>query len=221
MQLILAAANQFAERAELGIPLPIQPADVTEVRGRAEVHRTLVFTVSGRHRFSWFMTENLRGRINYDDLKYSTPRIDLQTFLPSLTNVPSLITTNEALKIAERCLHRLGYDRLKQFRLPPLVAQFTHQNGPDDVPKPVPLYGIRWLPVKEDGWEPYVFEIEVSGITKRVTRFGQLTLEGAIIDLRSFMTNSQTKARAPATNAGRAARAIQTPPSKRTIGTNH
>jgi hypothetical protein len=209
LQLILAAFNQFAERAELDIQLPIQQEDITQIKIRERPYGWCFMIVGDRHRFNWTIIGNpgdMRGRINYDDLKYSTPRIDRQTFLPSLTNVPSLITTNEALKIAERCLHRLGYGEKKQYRLPPLIAQFTHQNGPQDVPKPVPLYGIRWLPMEEDAWESYIFEIEVSGITKKVTRLGQLTFEGNIVDLRQFLTNgmpgSQAETNTVSTDTG-------------------
>ena len=159
--------------------------------------------VGERHRFNWTMIgapSDMRGRIDYDDLKYSTIYMDRETFLPSLTNLSSTITTDEALQIAERCLHRLGYDQVKQYRLPPVVGQYTHQTSETDARKPVPLFGVRWLPKKKDAWEEFVFQIQVSGISKKVTSFNQLTFEGNVVDLRQFMTNSTVPVLSP-TNA--------------------
>jgi hypothetical protein len=202
MHLIVAAANQFAERAELDVPTPIEARNITDWRGRTNINHGLTFTVAGRHKFYWQNTAEMEGKfVSYDDLKFSTIYMDREKFLPSLTNFSSAITTNEALQIAERCLHRLGYDGGKRHRVPPIVGQYTHQTSEADTRKPVPLYGIRWLPAKDGDWGDYVFQIQVSGITKKITSFNQLTFEDNTVDLRQFIANSPSKPGELTTNA--------------------
>lgn len=204
MQLILAAFNQFAENADLDISLPIREPDITQVKIREREYGWCFMVVGDRHRFNWTMIgdpSDMRGRISYDDRKYSTRHMDTEKFLPPLTNSPSLITTNEARQIAEKCLQRLGYDQLDQFHTPPIVHHYNYRKSLEDPPKPVPFFGIRWLPKDTNEFSVYVFEIEVSGLSKKVTRFSQLTFEGTTIDLRQFMTNAPSDARAPETNA--------------------
>jgi hypothetical protein len=193
MQLVLAAANQFAERAELDVHLPITERDITQAKIRERANGWCFLVVDDRHRFNWSFDGDpsaMRGRLEYDDLKYSTVYMDREEFLPSLTNTPSLITTNEALTIAQQCLERLSYQHNSEIRLPPVVAQYTHQTSEEQIPNPVPLYGIRWLSREDEAWAPFIFQIQVSGITKKVTSFNQLTFKDAIIDLKQFATNA-------------------------------
>lgn len=185
VKLVLPAFSDFAEKAQLDIPLPITEAHITKSylsKGQPGV----MIIVDGRHQFNWHSWVNdkslgmkaqlLVGGINYYNNSNALSRLaGKRAVLRALSEQQSLITTNEAREIALNFLKRAGYDlsKAKTKVGPPWVIQATYQDDPLDPPVPLPGYVIRFIKkgVKKPEWHDSHMEIEVSGLTKKITRF--------------------------------------------------
>jgi hypothetical protein len=193
LQIVLPAFNQFAEKAGLDIQLPLEEKRVT----RSYVGKksaSLMATFDQRHQFNWFSVHGntFQGRIYYEDLEASAPRrSDSQS--RELTKRPSLISTNEAKELGDRCLKNLGFDFRKIKAGAPHVGQYTYQDKPEDERALMPFFGIRWFPKgkKKPEWHDILVEMEVSGLTKKIVRFtpSPRADKAVAVDLRGFMTN--------------------------------
>ena len=179
VKLVLPAFSDFAEKAELDLPLPITEARIT----KSFVNKTrpaVSVTVDGRHYFSWhsrvddkrvgMKVDLMKGRISYSD---NSNR--LATMPGKLAKKQSLVTTNEAREIALSFLKRAGYDLSKaDIEVgPPEVTQATYLSDPRGSLMPMPGYRIGFT---KKGMEKRdrplsLMEIEVSGLTKKITRF--------------------------------------------------
>ena len=185
VKLVLPAFTDFAKKAEIDLPLPITETRITKSQ-LGKFGPTVMVIVDGRHQFNWHSWENAKdlgmkaalhmGRIAYFDNSNALSRLmGKRTVLRELTEKQSLITTNEAREIALNFLTRAGYDlRKAKTKLdPPRVMQATYQDDPSQPVVPLPGYVIRFIKkgVKKAEWHDNHMEIEVSGLTKRITRF--------------------------------------------------
>jgi len=192
LRLLMPAFNHVAERAHLDVQLPLGEGRVTKFYiGKGSP--SLMATIDSHHQFNWHSTERdfYKGRIYYRDTEFNGS-IGPSGFR-QLTNQVSIISTNEAKAIAERCLKDLGFDLKKIKASEPVVGQFTYQEKPGDIPMPVPLFGIRWFPkrVKNPEWHDRLVEIQVSGLTRKIVYLSASPAAdtAVAIDLRQFMTN--------------------------------
>ena len=125
---MLPAFSDFAEKAELDLPLPITQARITEsfVSKRSPA---VSITVDGRHYFHWrsHVEDLMKGRISYADQSNR-----LASMPGKLARKESLITTNEAREIGLGFLKRAGYDLSKTGveMAPPEVTQATYLSDP-------------------------------------------------------------------------------------------
>ena len=185
LQLVLPAFNQFAQKADLGINLPLEPERITKSQ-TAKYSASLMAMFDGRYRFVWNTitntTTNLLGIINFEDHQNSLARMDRPKTYPLLASKKSLIDTNGALILASNCLLRLGYYNTNWFQIPPVVKQYAWSKNPDDpsLPlTPLPFFSVIWSPVRPfgfiDGVEEYAFKLEVSGVDKRIVAFSRLS----------------------------------------------
>jgi hypothetical protein len=197
LQLLLPVFNQFAERAGLDIALPLNDSRVTKSYV-SKNKNALMVVFDGHYQFNWDSVPEdvLKGRILYYDNSNSVARLEGPR-LADLTGRKSLISSNEASEIAERCLKKLGYDLGKAKADPPRVVQWMY--GEEKIP--LPAYSVRWFPngSKKPHWSELLVEVEVSGLTKRVTRIESLhgATSATVVDIRKFMTNRTDKARPP------------------------
>lgn len=193
LQLLLPAFNEFADRAELGVRLPLDEKRVTKSYvSKNQIGPGAMAVFDGQHQFNWTSSTNSpwTGRFLYYDNSNSVARID-RSKLPELAKLKSVISTNEAREIAERCLKELGYDLKKVNAAPPIVHQWTYdprQPGEDAVL--LPAFGLRWLPegATEPHWSQILLEMEVSGLSGKITRFEPRSgaAKASSIDLRKF-----------------------------------
>lgn len=202
LQLVLPAFDQFADRAELGLRLPLVEKRLTKSHvGRSSPSLMAIF--DDRHQFNWNSspTDTYKGSVGYYDNQNSVPRME-RSKLPELAKQKSLLSTIEAKEIAEQGLKNLGYDLKKVKAGPPVVRQWTYDSQkPGEESVPLPAFGLRWFPKgkKNPHWSEVLVEMEVSGLTKKVTRFtaSPAAVKAVAVDLRQFMTNRTDKPRAP------------------------
>lgn len=193
LQLLLPIFNEFAEKAELNVPLPLTEERVTKSRiGRSYNSGTLL-VFDNRYQFNWNCTiTNYWGRINSYTDKAVLASLTYEGApdkekLMALTKQKSLIDKNEALQIATRVLNRLGYSEKKQKLKPPSIAQ--HYYGVDEHgnARDLPFFQATWYPKHPpDGVESHAFRIDVSGLTKKVTGFSALW-DDTYMDLRPLI----------------------------------
>lgn len=193
LQLLLPAFNEFADRAELGLRLPLDEKRVTKSYiSKNQLSPGAMAVFDGQHQINWNSSTNnpWTGRFLYYDNSNSVAKVE-RTKLPELAKLKSVIPTNGAREIAERCLKKLGYDLKKANAAPPIVYQWTYdpqQPGEDAVL--LPAFGLRWLPegTREPHWSQILLEMEVSGLTRRITRFEPQpgAAKASSIDLREF-----------------------------------
>ncbi len=201
LQLLMPAFNQFAQRAELDVSLPLEEARVTKTNAsRTQPSFTAVF--DHRHQFNWLSSiqDPHKGILSYYDLEQSRP-FRQPGYTRELLAKRPLISTNEAKAIAERCLTNLSVNLKKMKARPPLVGQYVFQENAGDPSSPLPVFGVRWFKKgsNKPEWYDRLVEIEISGLTKKITRFSASpqALDGYSIDLRQFMTNRTEKIRHP------------------------
>jgi hypothetical protein len=184
LQLVLPAFNNFAQKADLGIPLPLEQKQVTKTN-TAKYGSSVMAIFEGRYRFLWHTITNtptnLLGSINYEDHQASLARMDRPKMFPLLAAKKSLIDTNGALLIASNCMWRLGYYNTNWFRVPPIVKQYAWSENPDNssIPlTPLPYFSVVWSPIRPfgfiEGIEEYAFKLEVSGLDSRIVSFNRL-----------------------------------------------
>jgi hypothetical protein len=200
VKLVLPAFTDFAQKAEIDLPLQITETRITKSK-LGKFGPTVMVIVDGRHQFNWHSWENdkglgmkadlLMGSIHYYDNSNALSRLaGKRAVLRALTEKQSLITTNEAREIALSFLAREGYDLRKAKLDPPRVIQATYQDDASQPVVPLPGYIIRFIKkgVKKPEWHDSHMEIEVSGLTKKITRFSPspFVYKAAAVDLRSF-----------------------------------
>jgi len=189
LQLVLPAFNDFAEKAQLDVKLPLEMARATK-SNVGKNNRGVLMVFDQRYQFNWHSSTGSWGSINFYDRKFSTPWVDREKMLPWLVKQKSLIGTNEAILIASNCLHRLGFDRPEWVSLPPTITQFTFSPDLKTPHLPLPLFSVRWFPrTPHEGLDAYAFEIQVSGLDRRIIGFGQLIVPEDVIDLSLINTN--------------------------------
>ena len=136
----------------------------------------------------------LMGRIYYDDHSNAVSRLQGKTkLLLALAEKQSLITTNEARDIALNFLRRNGYDLRKSKTKvgSPWVRQARYRlEDPLEPPMPLPAYSVIFVKkgVKQPEWNHVLMEIEVSGLTKKITRFtsSPFLFKAVSVDLTKF-----------------------------------
>jgi len=201
-QLVLPAFNRFAERAVIDVRLPLEENRITKSHS-GKLSPSLMVIFDHHHQFNWNSHREAPyiGEINYYDNKSSVARLEGPQ-LRELTKQKSVISTNEAREVAELCLKNLGFDLKKVKAGPPHVIQWMfdpEKPGAEQVP--LPAYAVRWFPkgIKEPHWSQQLVQIEVSGLTKKVTSFSSLhgAAAAVAIDLRHFMTNRTEKIQGP------------------------
>jgi len=112
VRLVLPAFSDFAEKAELDLPLPITQARVTEsFVSKSKTRPAVSITVDGRHYFHWsswvddkrfgMKADLMKGKISYVDQSNR-----LAAMPGKLARKQSLITTNEAREIGLGFLKR-------------------------------------------------------------------------------------------------------------------
>jgi hypothetical protein len=211
IKLLLPAFTDFAKKAELDLTLPITEERITKSY-LSKTQPTGMVIVDNRHHFiwhSWVEDKSLgmkallhMGKISYSDHSNAISRLaGKRALLRALTEKPSLITTNEAREIALSFLERASYDlRKAKIKLdPPRVIQATYQDDASQPVVPLPGYIIRFIKkgVKKPEWHDSHMEIEVSGLTKKITRFSPspFVYKAAAVDLRSFSPDAAASGR--------------------------
>jgi len=204
VRLVLPAFSDFAEKAELDLPLPITESRVTK-SFVSKTQPTVMVVVDGRHQFNWrswvedktigMAAQLYVGAINYYDNSNSITSLpDGSAPLISLSGKKSLITTNEAREIALSFLKRADYDLSKgRVRVdPPRVKPWRYTpNDPQQRPLPLPAFDVEFIRagVKKPEWFDVLLDVEVSGLTKKkITRFTSSPelFEAVSVDLRKF-----------------------------------
>lgn len=174
LELLLPVFNRFAERAGLDVSLPLNEIRVTKRHISSNPRPTgLMATFDGQHQFNWVSDGSaaLKGRILYCDNKNSVSRL-AGPKARDLTRRSSLISSNDARIIAERCLKNLGYDLSRIKAGPPRVVQYTFHEEQGELGSAIlPAFLISWYPknVETPHWSELLVEIEVSGLTKKVS----------------------------------------------------
>ena len=183
LQLVLPAFNEFAQKAQLGLALPLELPRATKTNV-GKNNRGVLMVFDDRYQFNWHSMTGHWGSISFYDRKFSSPWIDRDKMIPWLVTQKSLIGTNEAVQIASNCLHRLGFDRTNWVVFPPVVTQYSFSPDAITPQQPLPLYSARWFPPNPpEGVDGYAFEIQVSGLDRSITCFGQLVVFDATFNL--------------------------------------
>ena len=194
LQLVLPAFNDFAEKAQLDLKLPLETSRATKTNvGKS--NRGVLMVFDDRYQFNWNSGTGSWGSVSFRDKQLATPNLDRAKMLPWLATQKSLIDTNEAVRIASNCLHRLGYDRPEWVRFPPTVTQYTFSPDPN-IPQQ-PLFAVRWFPPHPpEGVDDHAFMIEIYGLDRRITMISHGFVLGDAINLYSFANVPPKDARA-------------------------
>jgi hypothetical protein len=197
LQLVMPAFNDFAEKAQLDLKLPLEMTRATKTNV-GKNNRGVLMVFDDRYQFNWHSGTGYWGSVNFMDKQLATPSLDRATMLPWLVTQKSLIGTNEAVIIASNCLHRLGYDRPEWVLFPPTVTQYTFSPDPKTPQKPLPIFAIRWFPPHPpEGVESHAFMIEVYGLDRRITMINQLFVLEDSINLHRFTNLLKQDVRSP------------------------
>jgi len=186
LQLVLPAFNDFAEKAQLDLKLPLEISRATRTNvGKS--NRGVLMVFDDRYQFNWNSGTGSWGSVSFRDKQLATPNLDRAKMLPWLVTQKSLIDTNEAVRIGSNCLHRLGYDRPEWVLFPPIVTQYTFSPDPETTQQPLPLFAVRWFPPHPpEGVESHAFMIEIYGLDRRITMINHGFVLGDAINLQSF-----------------------------------
>jgi hypothetical protein len=191
-ELLLPALNQFAGKLDLDMELPLRTNQITHVWVDKR-QKGISITFNERHLFCWNHDSNYVGKIaEYNDKKFSTAWLEDEKDLMLLSQKAARISTNEARAIAEAALKKLGWDPVKFKLRSPKVSQYKYEEESWKPLRPLPLFHVRWYSKGEPDDSPFpAFEIQVSGLTKKITSYEDLfRTKDTRIDLRMFMTNS-------------------------------
>jgi hypothetical protein len=166
LPLLLAEAGWVAERLELGEDLPLQ------TNGLVRISLPLAYSAPT----GWFQTSNYSysfhgGWLHSVQAANPVAREEfLQPYHLELSRQPSLVDTNEAIRLARQVLDRFGVDRLALERKSGvLVEQAEVLERPLGMGEVIPLGAKRFkVPVFSVRWGNYA-EVEVLGTNRKIT----------------------------------------------------
>jgi hypothetical protein len=186
--LVLPAFNDFARKADLDLAVPLDERRVTW----SKVFRLspgVIVRVDGRHHFNWVGESAYTGRVSeYMDLHFATPHLmEKQKEMEALAAKPSKFGTNQALQIGEKLLQQLGWKKEAVGLGSPHVIQFAFVPTPDAPPRPLPLFIITWPATNLPSYieDRTGLEMEISGLTGKMTRLSQLYIRNTSFDCRT------------------------------------
>ncbi|MFA6543222.1 MAG: hypothetical protein WCS99_02275 [Limisphaerales bacterium] len=204
VQMLLPVLQDCVRKCEIDMPKPVAEYEITHEQVVPSLNKANL-EFEGRFYFSWFAPHKTPyyGSFSFLDGEHHPESVNNRDRLPEYTNRPSLLTTNQALRIAERALQRSGLsDRMAAMR-PPVSSQYFW-GPPGRGGSPLPFFVIRWYPKKPlfgfltgESFDEEI-TVHVSGLNKRVSgmEFGPYAWQQ--IDLTKYyphLTNSHSKPR--------------------------
>ena len=174
LNFMLSKANEVREKWMLDIPKPLTVQDVLFTL-KATAYGVEGGIQTRDYRFSWTFEHN--SLTIFQDHQYwprSFRHHDDES--ARLAKIKSLITAQEAEKVARDRLVQLGLDEKKlQLKSPPVVNQYKFEEI-DGLVYPLPMFKVSWreddAPKIEPGEIDYrPVELDISGITKNVAEY--------------------------------------------------
>lgn len=173
--LMLPVFQDIAQKSELDLGKPLKAYRITEQRFSSD-SSTVHMNFGDRFMFSWFAPHKTPffGHVTFGDGAHHPGSRYLRESLPDYVNRPSLLTTNQALGVAERALQRLGLASRMATMRPPESEQY-YWGDPAKEGKPLPFFKFTWYPQKtsdglppQESWDGKI-TVHVSGLNKRIS----------------------------------------------------
>jgi hypothetical protein len=164
---ILPYIDKFGKALELDLPQPLTTNCVSSFRlSRAGDLVVAVVTIQGYSAFGF----NARGYVSsFMDRKHSlTVLWKAEDVVPLIR--PTTISKEEAAKIAEKYLRRIGYD--PSSALPPVVIQWKWEPKGSDHAELLPVFMVKF-PRKEQP-DTDLYTVEIDGLRERVSYFSTM-----------------------------------------------
>lgn len=200
--LMLPIFQDVAKKCELDVGKPLKEYRITE-RLFSDVSSTVHLTFEDRFMFSWFAPKEspLLGNVSYGDGAHLPGSRHLRGSLPDYVDRRSLLTTNQALRVAETALLRLSLATRMATMQPPEREQY-YWGDPAKDGKPLPFFKFTWYPQKtsdglppQESWDGNI-TVHVSGLNKRVSGMSFGPCAWQHIDLTKYhphLTNAFAK----------------------------
>lgn len=204
VQMLLPVLQDYVRKCEIDMPKPIAEYEITHEQVVPDLNAANL-QFEWRFSFGWFASHQTPyyGSFSFSDGEHDPTASNISERLREYTNRPSLLTTNQALRIAERALQRSGMsERIAGMRSPESVQYFL--GPPAKGGNPLPFFKFTWYPKQpSDGLPPEnssdgEIVIHVSGLNKRVSGLSFGPCAWQQIDLTKYyphLTNSLAKPR--------------------------